>query len=110
MIPSTYRERTRAVSAMVSPRPIWISSSRRMIESPPSSFMPTWKEIRVRVEGLRKIMASVLPRSGATVFPERRASKSSSTRSKRAWTSSALMSSRLTRCFTSCLSAAGGAF
>src|SRR5580658_6063706 len=64
MMTSTKRDSTRAVSAMVSPRPSCISAPVSMIASPPSSRIPTSNETRVRVEGRSKIMASVLPASG----------------------------------------------
>ena len=48
-----------------------------MIVSPPSSRMPTSKETRVRVDGLSKIIASVLPSSGRSLrrWPRRAASR-----------------------------------
>ena len=52
------------MSAMVSPRPSCISAPVSMIVSPPSSRMATSKDTRVRVDGLSKIIASVLPASG----------------------------------------------
>ena len=52
MMASTKRDSTRAVSAMVSPRPSCISAPVSMIVSPPSSRMPTSKDTRVRVDGL----------------------------------------------------------
>ena len=64
MTTSTKRDITRAVSAMDSPRPSCISAPVSMSVSPPSSRMPTSKEMRVRVDGLSKIIASTLPASG----------------------------------------------
>ena len=46
---------TRAVSAMVSPRPSCISAPVSMMDSPPSWRMPTSNDTRVRVEGLSLI-------------------------------------------------------
>ena len=49
---------------MVSPRPSCISGPVSVIDSPPSWRMPTSNDTRVRVDGLSKIMAMVLPASG----------------------------------------------
>ena len=73
MMASTKRESTRAVSASVSPRPSCISCAVSVIASPPSWRMATSKETRVRVEGLSKIIASVLPASGFLTMPRARA-------------------------------------
>ena len=64
IIQSTYREITRAVSAMVSPRPSCKSALFRTTTSPPSCFIPTSNETRVRVEGFSNIIASVFPAKG----------------------------------------------
>src|SRR5215470_39188 len=51
---------------MVSPRPSCISWPVRTIVSPPSCRIAMSKETRVRVEGLSKIIASILPASGGS--------------------------------------------
>ena len=61
------------MSAMVSPRPSWVSVRPSMIVWPPSSRMPTSNDTRVRVEGFSKIMASVLPPNGLSCPPLARA-------------------------------------
>ena len=53
---------------MVSPRESWLSLALTMTTSPPSCFIATSKEMRVRVEGFSKIIASVLPASGRSPF------------------------------------------
>jgi hypothetical protein len=63
MIPSAYRERTRAVSPTVSPRPSCRSREERNMASPPSWNIPASKETRVRVEDFSKIIARVFPDS-----------------------------------------------
>ena len=65
MIPSTYRDSTRAVSATVSPRRSWMSADARLSAWPPSWYMPASKDTRVRVDGFWKIMARVRPRSAS---------------------------------------------
>ncbi len=66
MIASTMRLRTRAVSAMVSPRPSWVVPASMISEVPPSWRIAMSKDTRVRVEFFSKIMASVRPASGAS--------------------------------------------
>ena len=56
MMPSRYRESTRAVSCTGSPRPICKSRADRKSAEPPSCAMPTSKETRVRVEDFWKII------------------------------------------------------
>ncbi len=63
MIPWTYRDSTRAVSAIVSPRWSWMSFAPRKRACPPSWNIPTSNETRVLVDGFWKIMASDLPAS-----------------------------------------------
>ena len=65
MIPLTMRERTRAVSAIVSPRCSWMSFELRNSACPPSWYMPTSNETRVRVEAFWKIIASDWPASAS---------------------------------------------
>jgi len=67
MMPSTKRDRTFAVSAIVSPRPSCMSPAEMSSDSPPSCRMPTSKETRVRVEGRWKISAMIFPASRAVV-------------------------------------------
>src|SRR3954471_22936970 len=62
--PCTMRPSTRAVSAIGSPRPSWMSTAERNITSPPSSRTPTSKETRVRVEDFENISAQHWWRSG----------------------------------------------
>src|SRR2546425_8731505 len=69
MMPSTYRLSTRAVSAIVSPRPIWRSFGLRNSAWPPSCVMPTSKETRVRVDAFSNSMARLLPRKGSYGSP-----------------------------------------
>ena len=57
------------MSAIVSPRPSWVSVRPSMIVWPPSSRMPTSNDTRVRVEGFSKIIASVLPPNGLSWPP-----------------------------------------
>ena len=61
MMPSTYRERTRAVSETGSPRPSCRSRDERNIPSPPSWNIPASNETRVRVDDFSKIMARDFP-------------------------------------------------
>src|SRR3979409_180461 len=58
---------------MVSPRPSWVSVRPSMIVWPPRSRMPAANATPVRVDGLSKIMASVLPPSGLSCPPLERA-------------------------------------
>ena len=58
MIAATCRVSTRAVSAIVSPRPIWVLAVSISRGSPPSSATPTVKETRVRRLGLSKSRAT----------------------------------------------------
>ncbi len=69
MIASTYRDSTRAVSAMVSPRPSWVSRPDSTITSPPSCRTPTSKLTRVRVLGCSNSRAMVRPASGCCGLP-----------------------------------------
>ena len=61
MIPSRYRESTRAVSCTGSPRPICRSRELKNSAVPPSWAMPTSKETLVRVEDFWKIIPRVMP-------------------------------------------------
>src|SRR5258708_36220110 len=54
---------------MGSPRPIWISLVLRKSGLPPSSWMPTSNDTRVRVLDLAKIIAHVWPASGFSWWP-----------------------------------------
>ena len=69
-----YRDSTRAVSPIDSPRPSCSSSARSASGCPPSSATPTWNETRVRVEGRSKNSATVRPRErgrSESPFPAR---------------------------------------
>ena len=61
MMPSKYRESTRAVSSTGSPRPICRSRELRNSPMPPKSYMPTSKDTLVLVEDFSKIIPRVLP-------------------------------------------------
>ncbi len=64
-IAATCRSSTRAVSAIGSPRPICELCASMISGTPPSSAIPTANEIRVRVDVLSKITATVFgPASG----------------------------------------------
>ncbi len=64
-IAATCRSSTRAVSSIGSPRPSWLVWASTTSGLPPSSATPTANEIRVRVDGLSKISATVFgPSSG----------------------------------------------
>ena len=65
-MPCTYRDSTRAVSAMGSPRPSCMSREERNRACPPSWYMPTSNDTRVRVLDLAKIIARVFPASGVS--------------------------------------------
>src|SRR5687768_15202192 len=64
MMPSTYRESTRAVSAIGSPRPSCTSRGDRKSAWPPSCHAPTSNDTRVRVDDFMKIIPSDFPASG----------------------------------------------
>ena len=49
---------------MLSPCPRWISEPDRIKDCPPNCFIPTSKETLVLVEGLSKIIATILPFKG----------------------------------------------
>ena len=51
------------MSAIVSPRWSWMSFEPRKSACPPSWYMPTSNDTRVRVDGFWKIMASDWPAS-----------------------------------------------
>src|SRR5438132_2229264 len=68
-MPSTYRLRTRAVSAIVSPRPNCRSFGLRKRACPPSWVIPTSNDTRVRVDDFSKIIARLRPRSGSYGSP-----------------------------------------
>src|ERR1051325_11029667 len=68
MMPSTYRESTRAVSAIGSPRPSCTSRGDRNKASPPSWYVPTSNETRVRVDDFMKIIARDFPASGFFLY------------------------------------------
>ena len=68
MMPSTYRESTRAVSAIGSPRPSCTSRGERKSACPPSCQVPTSNDTRVRVDDFMKIIASDFPASGFLVY------------------------------------------
>ena len=57
MITSLYRETTRAISLIASRFPIPISLGPRKSAWPPIHVNPVSNEIRVRADGLAKIMA-----------------------------------------------------
>ena len=54
-------EHADGVLAVSSPRPIWRSLEDKNSAIPPSSYIPTSNDTRVRVDDLRKIIPSVLP-------------------------------------------------
>ena len=56
---ATWRESTSAVSRRASPRESCSSSERSTSGCPPSSWTPTSKDTRVRVEGFWKISATL---------------------------------------------------
>ena len=58
---STYRQSTRPVSSMVSPRPSWSSVDEITSGCAPSSATPTSNDTRVRVDGFSKISATERP-------------------------------------------------
>ena len=64
MMPSTYRDSTRAVSSMGSPRPICTSRGERKCAVAPNWVAPTSNDTRVRVDDFMKIIASAMPASG----------------------------------------------
>ncbi len=69
-IAATWRPSTRAVSATGSPRDSWDEPASMTSGMPPSSAMPTQKEILVRVDGLSNSTATVRgPASGR--YPNR---------------------------------------
>src|SRR4030066_2443401 len=76
-ITSTMRDSTRAVSSTGSPRSRCVSRGDRKTLEPPSCAMPASNETRVRVEDFSKIMAMVLPVSGAMFSPRWRRAFSS---------------------------------
>ena len=63
-IAATYRDMTRAVSAIDSPRESWRASPVSTIGWPPSSWTPASKETLVRVDGFSKISAAPRPSRG----------------------------------------------
>ena len=63
MIPSTYRESTRAVSEIGSPRPSCRSRDDRNMPKPPSWNIPASNDTLVRVEDFSKIIARLRPES-----------------------------------------------
>src|SRR6478609_7932955 len=71
MIASTMRLSTRAVSAIVSPRPSWVVADSSTSDVPPSWRIAMSKLTRVRVEFFSKIIPSTWPASGwsASGFP-----------------------------------------
>src|SRR6202022_3194822 len=68
MMPSTYRDSTRAVSAIGSPRPSCTSRGERNSACPPSCHAPTSNDTRVRVDDFIKIIASDFPASGFFLY------------------------------------------
>ena len=58
---STYRESTRPVSSIVSPRPSWSSAVDSATGCAPAEAAATSNETRVRVDGFSKTMATALP-------------------------------------------------
>src|SRR6185436_10255840 len=66
MIASAMRLSTRAVSAMVSPRPSWLVAASSTSDVPPSWRIAMSKLTRVRVEFFSKIIARTRPASGAS--------------------------------------------
>ena len=91
---STMRDITRAVSSTGSPRSRCVSRGERNSEAPPSCAMPASNDTRVRVEDFSKIMASVLPASGACSWPRRCSALSSMARAISRVSSAGLRSAR----------------
>src|SRR4051794_21294181 len=91
---ATWRERTRAVSCTDSPRESCSSASPRTIGKPPSSWMPAWKDTRVRVDGFWKSSATLRPSSAREASGSR---LSASARSRIACRSSAPSSAPVSR-------------
>src|SRR3990172_12762090 len=69
MIPSAYRDRTRAVSRTGSPRPICVSAGERNRACPPSRVIPTSNDTRVLVDAFWNTIASDLPARGRGALP-----------------------------------------
>ena len=63
MMPSTYRESTRAVSSGGSPRAIWLSLPGSVMTCPPSCTRAASNETRVRVEAFSNTRVRVFPAS-----------------------------------------------
>src|SRR4051812_21701013 len=93
-IAATWRLRTSAVSRTDSPRESWSSFSPRTIGKPPISWMPAWKDTRVRVEGLWKSSATLWPSSAREASGSR---LSASARSRIRRRSSAVSSAPVSR-------------
>ena len=91
---SSMRDITRALSAIGSPRPNWVSRGERKIACPPSWIMPASNDKRVRVEAFSKIIPSTRFFSGSYSTPRWRRSFSSLARRIRLRSSSGVMSIR----------------
>ena len=99
IMPSTYRDSTRAVSCTGSPRPIWEPSAPSTTAYPPSWLMPTSKLTRVRVEDFSKIMPKHLPFRAGCSMPCFVSYFSWSARFRMSRISSPVRSSSFSKCF-----------